>query len=36
VGEHQDVGKVEQGAQHAHQHCKPAMDRMVKLLGNKS
>ena len=36
VGEHQDVGKVEQGAQHAHQHCQPAMDRMVKILGNKS
>ena len=32
VGEHQDVGEVEQGAQHAHQHCQPAMDRMVKLL----
>ena len=36
VGEHQDVGKVEQGAQHAHQHCQPAMYRMVKILRNKS
>ena len=32
VGEHQDVGEVEQGAQHAHQHCQPTVDRMVKLL----
>ena len=32
VGEHQDVGKVEQGAQHAHQHCQPAMDGVVELL----
>ena len=33
VGEHQDVGKVEQGAQNAHQHRQPAMDGVVKLLG---
>ena len=32
VGEHQDVGKVEQGAQNAHQHCQPAMDGVVELL----
>ena len=32
VGEHQDVGKVEQGAQHAHQHCQPAMDGVVEIL----
>ena len=34
VGEHQDVGKVEQGAQHAHQHRQPAVDWVVKLLIN--
>ena len=32
VGEHQDVGKVEQGAQDAHQHCQPAVDWVVKFL----
>ena len=32
VGEHQDVGKVEQGAQNAHQHRQPAVDWVVKLL----
>ena len=32
VGEHQDVGKVEQGAQHAHQHRKPIVDWIVKVL----
>ena len=32
VGEHQDVGKVEQGAQHAHQHRQPPMDWIVKVL----
>ena len=32
VGEHQDVGEVEQGAQDAHQHCQPAVDWVVKLL----
>ena len=32
VGEHQDVGKVEQGAQHAHQHRQPAMDWIVEVL----
>ena len=32
VGEHQDVGKVEQGAQHAHQHRQPAVDWIVEVL----
>ena len=33
VGEHQHVGKVEQGAQHAHQHRQPAVvDWMIKVL----
>ena len=34
VGEHQDVGEVEQGAQHAHQHChQPAVvDWKIKAL----
>ena len=32
VGEHQDVGKVEQGAQHTHQHRKPIVDWIVKVL----
>ena len=36
VGEHQDVGKVEQGAQDAHQHCQPAVDWVVKLLKGKT
>ena len=32
VGEHQDVGQVEQGAHHAHQHCQPPVDWVVELL----
>ena len=33
VGEHQDVGKVEQGAQHTHHHCQPAVvDWTIKVL----
>ena len=33
VGEHQDVGKVEQGAQYTHQHRQPAVvDWMIKFL----
>ena len=32
VGEHQDVGEVEEGAQHTHQHRQPAVDRVVKIL----
>ena len=32
VGEHQDVGNVEQGAQHAHQHGQPAVDWRIKFL----
>ena len=32
VGEHQDVGQVEQGAHHAHQHCQPTVDWVVELL----
>ena len=32
VGEHQDVGQVEQGANHAHQHSQPAVDWVVELL----
>ena len=34
VGEHQDVGEVEQGAKNANQHGKPAVDRVVKILWN--
>ena len=34
VGEHQDVGEVEQGAENAHQHGQPAVDRVVKILWN--
>ena len=32
VGEHQDVGEVEQGAQNANQHGQPAVDWMVNVL----
>ena len=32
VGEHQDVGNVEQGAQHAHQHGQPAVDWRINFL----
>ena len=32
VGEHEDVGQVEQGAHHAHQHRQPPVDRRIKLL----
>ena len=34
VGEHQDVGEVEQGAENAHQHGQPTVDRVVKILWN--
>ena len=32
VGEHQDVGEVEQGAENANQHGQPAVDWMVNVL----
>ena len=32
MGEHQDVGKVEQGAQDAHQHCQPPVDWRIEVL----
>ena len=32
VGEYQDVGEVEQGAQNANQHGQPAVDWMVNVL----
>ena len=32
VGEHQDVGEVEQGAENAHQHGKPEVDRRIEFL----
>ena len=32
VGEHQDVGEVEQGAENANQHGKPEVDRRIEFL----
>ena len=32
VGEHQDVGEVEQGAENANQHGQPEVDRRIEFL----